>query len=126
MPCSAINKETNLSNELMSDFDLLLQRFIVIGDTGVGKSCFLFQFVERRFQEDYGLTITASEFGSRTVELDDKIIKLQIWDTVSSFDLNSDVLNLIISFLLFKGGSRILPKYHAKLLSRSLCGFIDV
>ncbi len=58
--------------------------------------------------------------------LDDKIIKLQIWDTVSSFDLNSDVLNLIISFLLFKGGSRILPKYHAKLLSRSLCGFIDV
>jgi GTPase SAR1 family protein len=76
----------------MSDFDLLFQRFIVIGDTGVGKSCFLFRFVERRFQEDYGLTITASEFGSRTVELDDKIIKLQIWDTVRSFCVSTATL----------------------------------
>eukprot|EP01040_Poterioochromonas_malhamensis_P002603 gene2603-2769_t len=73
----------------MSDFDLLFQRFIVIGDTGVGKSCFLFRFVERRFQEDYGLTITASEFGSRTVELDDKIIKLQIWDTAGQESFRS-------------------------------------
>jgi small GTP-binding protein len=58
-----------------------LFKFIIIGDTSVGKSCFLLQFTDKRFQHSYDMTIGV-EFGSRTVDLDDKIIKLQIWDTV--------------------------------------------
>ena len=60
-----------------------LFKFIIIGNTGVGKSCFLLQFTDKRFQHNYDMTIGV-EFGSRTVDLDDKIIKLQIWDTVNS------------------------------------------
>ncbi len=48
---------------------------------GVGKSCLLLQFTDKRFQPVYDLTIGV-EFGARTIKLDDKTIKLQIWDTV--------------------------------------------
>mmetsp|Transcript_20693 Transcript_20693/g.46047 ORF Transcript_20693/g.46047 Transcript_20693/m.46047 type:complete len:202 (-) Transcript_20693:1915-2520(-) len=57
-----------------------LFKYIIIGDTGVGKSCFLLQFTDRRFQHIHDMTIGV-EFGSRTIELDGKSIKLQIWDT---------------------------------------------
>jgi predicted ATP-binding protein involved in virulence len=58
-----------------------LFKYIIIGDTGVGKSCFLLQFTDKRFQHVHDMTIGV-EFGSRTIELDNKSIKLQIWDTV--------------------------------------------
>lgn len=58
-----------------------LFKYIIIGDTGVGKSCFLLQFTDKRFQHVHDMTIGV-EFGSRTIELDSKQIKLQIWDTV--------------------------------------------
>jgi small GTP-binding protein len=59
-----------------------LFKFIVIGDSGVGKSCLLLQFTDRRFQPDHDLTIGV-EFGAKTISVSDKTIKLQIWDTVS-------------------------------------------
>jgi Ras-related protein Rab-2A len=58
-----------------------LFKYIIIGDTGVGKSCFLLQFTDKRFQHVHDMTIGV-EFGSRTIDLDSKSIKLQIWDTV--------------------------------------------
>lgn len=58
-----------------------LLKFIIIGDTGVGKSCLLLQFTDKRFQHVHDMTIGV-EFGSRTVDVDNKLIKLQIWDTV--------------------------------------------
>ena len=57
-----------------------LFKYIIIGDTGVGKSCLLLQFTDQRFRQQHDLTIGV-EFGSRTVEIQDKKIKLQIWDT---------------------------------------------
>jgi hypothetical protein len=49
---------------------------------GVGKSCLLLQFTDKRFRTQHDLTIGV-EFGARPVEIDGKVIKLQIWDTVS-------------------------------------------
>ena len=67
-----------------------LFKYIIIGDTGkcfkhlidsgVGKSCLLLQFTDQRFRQQHDLTIGV-EFGSRTIEINDKKIKLQIWDT---------------------------------------------
>lgn len=48
---------------------------------GVGKSCLLLQFTDKRFQPVHDLTIGV-EFGARMVTIDNKHIKLQIWDTV--------------------------------------------
>ena len=62
----------------MSYADLF--KYIIIGDTGVGKSCLLLQFTDKRFRADHDLTIGV-EFGARLVTIEDKQIKLQIWDT---------------------------------------------
>ncbi|KAF8379552.1 hypothetical protein HHK36_028992 [Tetracentron sinense] len=48
---------------------------------GVGKSCLLLQFNDKRFQPVHDLTIGV-EFGARMITIDNKPIKLQIWDTV--------------------------------------------
>ncbi|WCJ21215.1 Ras-related protein Rab-2A [Euphorbia peplus] len=57
-----------------------LFKYIIIGDTGVGKSCLLLQFTDKRFQPVHDLTIGV-EFGARMVTIDSRPIKLQIWDT---------------------------------------------
>lgn len=53
----------------------------VPSSAGVGKSCLLLQFTDKRFQPVYDLTIGV-EFGARMITVDNKPIKLQIWDTV--------------------------------------------
>ncbi|TMW53861.1 hypothetical protein DOY81_001032, partial [Sarcophaga bullata] len=55
-------------------------KYIIIGDMGVGKSCILHQFTEKKFMANCPHTIGV-EFGTRIIEVDDKKIKLQIWDT---------------------------------------------
>ena len=57
-----------------------LFKYIIIGDTGVGKSCLLLQFTDKRFQPVHDLTIGV-EFGARMITIEGKQIKLQIWDT---------------------------------------------
>ena len=39
--------------------DAYLFKYIIIGDTGVGKSCLLLQFTDKRFQPVHDLTIGA-------------------------------------------------------------------
>eukprot|EP01121_Diplochlamys_sp_Union-15-3_P012538 TRINITY_DN3769_c0_g1_i1.p1 TRINITY_DN3769_c0_g1~~TRINITY_DN3769_c0_g1_i1.p1 ORF type:complete len:205 (-),score=26.44 TRINITY_DN3769_c0_g1_i1:78-692(-) len=57
-----------------------LFKYVIVGDTAVGKSCLLLQFTDKRFQPQHDLTIGV-EFGSRTINIDSKSVKLQIWDT---------------------------------------------
>ncbi|KAM8964664.1 ras-related protein Rab-2A [Sarcophilus harrisii] len=65
-----------------------LFKYIIIGDTGVGKSCLLLQFTDKRFQPVHDLTIGV-EFGARLVSIDGKQIKLQIWDTAGQESFRS-------------------------------------
>ena len=48
-----------------------LFKYIIIGDTGVGKSCLLLQFTDKRFQPVHDLTIGV-EFGARMINIDQK------------------------------------------------------
>lgn len=65
-----------------------LFKYIIIGDTGVGKSCLLLQFTDKRFQPVHDLTIGV-EFGARMVTIDNKQVKLQIWDTAGQESFRS-------------------------------------
>ncbi|KAL3499680.1 hypothetical protein ACH5RR_038773 [Cinchona calisaya] len=61
----------------LSDY---LFKLLLIGDSGVGKSCLLLRFADDSYLESYISTIGV-DFKIRTVEQDGKTIKLQIWDT---------------------------------------------
>lgn len=65
-----------------------LFKYIIIGDTGVGKSCLLLQFTDQRFQPVHDLTIGV-EFGARMITIENKAIKLQIWDTAGQESFRS-------------------------------------
>lgn len=78
----------------MSQYNFLF-KYIIIGDTGsvlfifhskfnkgVGKSCILLQFIDKKFRLKHEVTIGV-EFGARMISVDSKNIKLQIWDTVN-------------------------------------------
>jgi small GTP-binding protein len=66
----------------------LLFRVIIVGDTGVGKSCFLLRFTENRFSEQHNVTIGV-EFGAKHIQLDGHVVKLQIWDTAGQESFRS-------------------------------------
>ncbi|XP_054877021.1 ras-related protein Rab-8B [Poeciliopsis prolifica] len=64
---------------MAKSYDYLF-KLLLIGDSGVGKTCLLFRFSEDAFNATFISTI-GIDFKIRTVELDGKKIKLQIWDT---------------------------------------------
>jgi len=61
------------------DYDYLF-KLVLIGDSGVGKSCLLLRFADDAFTESY-ITTIGVDFRFRTIEIDKKVVKLQIWDT---------------------------------------------
>ncbi|XP_023234078.1 ras-related protein Rab-10-like [Centruroides vittatus] len=60
-------------------YDLLF-KLLLIGDSGVGKTCILFRFSDDAFNTTFISTI-GIDFKIKTIELKGKKIKLQIWDT---------------------------------------------
>jgi len=68
----------NASNKNAA-YDYLI-KLLLIGDSGVGKSCLLLRFSDDSFTPSF-ITTIGIDFKIRTIEFEGKKIKLQIWDT---------------------------------------------
>ena len=68
------------SFELLANTYTFKIKLLLIGDSGVGKSCCLLRFSEDSFTPSF-ITTIGIDFKIRTIELDGKRVKLQIWDT---------------------------------------------
>ncbi|KAL7134761.1 hypothetical protein ABFS83_11G047400 [Erythranthe nasuta] len=58
----------------------VLLKVIILGDSGVGKTSLMNQYVNRKFSNQYKATIGA-DFLTKEVQFEDRIFTLQIWDT---------------------------------------------
>ena len=63
----------------LSEYDLSF-KVIVIGDSGVGKSCLTNKATKNVFEIDYNATV-GFEFFTFNIRINQKVVKLQIWDT---------------------------------------------
>jgi len=71
---------------------------------GVGKSCLLLQFTDKRFLPVHDMTIGV-EFGARIVNLDGTQVKIQVWDTAGQESFRS------ITNSYYRGSAGILVVY---------------
>eukprot|EP01087_Luapelamoeba_hula_P004516 TRINITY_DN14466_c0_g1_i1.p1 TRINITY_DN14466_c0_g1~~TRINITY_DN14466_c0_g1_i1.p1 ORF type:complete len:266 (-),score=32.44 TRINITY_DN14466_c0_g1_i1:103-900(-) len=65
--------------EKTSEYDYLF-KILLLGSQGVGKSSLLARFADNEFLDSYRTTVGV-DFKIRTVDIDDKTVKLQLWDT---------------------------------------------
>ena len=68
-------------------FDYLF-KYIIIGDAAVGKSNLLLRYTHGQFKPEYQLTIGV-EFGAKNVQINDKVYRIQIWDTAGQENFRS-------------------------------------
>ena len=99
-----IKYEYEILSEDYTNFDLSF-KLIVIGDSGVGKSCLTNNAVKNTFEEAYNATV-GFEFFTFNVKMCEKVIKLQIWDTcgqelyrslITNFYRNSSLAIMVYS-----------------------------
>ncbi|KAL4509374.1 hypothetical protein ABPG72_018305 [Tetrahymena utriculariae] len=96
-----------------------LFKFIIIGDSSVGKSAILLQFMEGKFKAEHDTTIGV-EFGSKIIQVKGKNVKLQVWDTVfrkSTEDILQKIENRQVDATNESLGIKIGPQLTEKMVS---------
>eukprot|EP00243_Klebsormidium_subtile_P003807 TRINITY_DN17411_c0_g1_i1.p1 TRINITY_DN17411_c0_g1~~TRINITY_DN17411_c0_g1_i1.p1 ORF type:complete len:207 (+),score=52.05 TRINITY_DN17411_c0_g1_i1:190-810(+) len=64
----------------MSGRKRTLLKVIILGDSGVGKTSLMNQYVNKKFSNQYKATIGA-DFLTKEVQVDDRLVTMQLWDT---------------------------------------------
>lgn len=77
------------------DYDYLF-KVVLIGDSGVGKSNLLSRFTRNEFSLESKSTIGV-EFATRSIRVDEKVVKAQIWDTAGQ----ERYANVVFDFVEF-------------------------
>lgn len=81
--------------------DVVIFKVIIIGNTGVGKSCLLARLTQQVFRSEHNVTIGV-EFGNFQMTLKEKTnVKLQIWDTAGQESFRS------ITRIFYKGSHAV-------------------
>jgi len=64
----------------MSARKKVMLKVIILGDSGVGKTSLMNQYVNKKFSASYKATIGA-DFLTKEVLVDDRLVTMQLWDT---------------------------------------------
>ena len=81
-----------------------LFKLIIIGNSGVGKSCLMHRVTSNEFLEDHEVTVGV-EFGSLIIKMEETVFKLQIWDTAGQESFQS------ITKIFYRGAHAVLLTY---------------
>ena len=80
--------------EKESEFEYTI-KLLVVGDTNVGKTNFIYRFIENKFSQNYMAT-TGIDLKCTTIELKGKKIRVQLWDTAGQEKYKSITKNLFL------------------------------
>ena len=93
------NKTKNKSSDYQYIFKLIL-----IGNSGVGKSSILNRYMNKTFEDSYKCTIGV-DFLMKSIEINGKTVKLQLWDTAGQEKYKSMVASYYrganVAFVVF-------------------------
>ena len=76
---SGAPSSTNGSQNKPSNYQYIF-KLILIGNSGVGKSCILQRYIKHTFEESYKCTIGV-DFLMKSIVINGQTVKLQLWDT---------------------------------------------
>ncbi len=57
-----------------------LYKFVMVGNSAVGKSSLLVRYSDNTFNDNYMMTVGV-EFRFKSLNVNQRVVKLQIWDT---------------------------------------------
>mmetsp|Transcript_32618 Transcript_32618/g.79359 ORF Transcript_32618/g.79359 Transcript_32618/m.79359 type:complete len:215 (-) Transcript_32618:552-1196(-) len=69
-----------------------LMKILLLGDSGVGKTCLALRFVGEKFQKSFKVTV-GIDFKVKEFNVDGKSVKVQIWDTAGQERFRSVATN---------------------------------
>ena len=90
-----------MSSQLEYDY---LFKYLIIGNSGVGKSCLLIRFTDDCWSDNYVTTIGV-DFKIKTLNIEANSVKLQIWDTAGQDRFR----NIVSSY--YRGAQGIMMVY---------------
>ena len=74
-----MDKSKSRKRKQKVDYDYFF-KLVLVGKSGVGKSCLMLRFAENQFNENHVNTIGV-DFRFKMLNINNKRVKLQIWDT---------------------------------------------
>ena len=70
-------------------------KLLIVGDSSVGKTNFIYRFIENRFNENY-MTTTGIDLKTMNIEIKNKKIRVQLWDTAGQEKYRAITTNLFL------------------------------
>ena len=79
------------------NYDLTL-KILIVGDSGVGKTNFILRFLNNEFNQNY-MSTAGIDLKSGSIEIKNKKIRIQIWDTAGQEKYKAITKNLFLKVM---------------------------
>lgn len=72
----------------MADDEVPICKLVLIGDSGVGKTCLFQRFIDKKFTENSMPTLGV-DYKIKSLPIEGRMLKLMVWDTAGQEKYNS-------------------------------------